>query len=219
MRTNLNDLNANTPTQSDQWREKVERARDTSHLGELFAESRERLKRIVAASIDSRVQGRIDASDVLQETLLEASNRIEEYIAAPNVSLFVWLRFLAKQQLTIAHRRHLNVKARDARRDQPLNLFGEGSGSAVVLAAQLAARLTTASAALSRKELQREIQSALAQLDEKSREILMLRHFEQLTNIETAQVLSISSTAACNRYVRALERLKQILVRRNDSAL
>lgn len=194
-------------------------AGDTSQWGELFEESRNRLQRIVAASIDSRVQGRIDASDVLQETLIEASRRIEEYTAAPTVSFFVWLRFLAKQQLAMAHRRHLNVKARDARRDLPLHAFGEGSGSAVALAAQLAARLTTASAALSRKELQREIQSALALLDDKSREILMLRHFEQLTNIETAQVLSISVTSACNRYVRALERLKQILVKRDESAL
>ncbi len=216
MRSNLD---ANPPPPSDRFKDRIPKARDNSQLGEIFEESRERLKRIVAASIDTRVQGRIDASDVLQETLLEASRRIEEYNAAPTVSLFVWLRFLAKQQLMMAHRRHLNVKARDARRDLPLHSFGEGSGSAVALAAQLAARLTTASAALSRKELQREIQSSLAQLDEKSREILMLRHFEQLTNIETAQVLSISSTAACNRYVRALERLKLILVKGNDGTL
>ena len=197
------------------WQEQIDKVRDSSQLGELFAESRERLKRIVAASIDSRVQGRIDASDVLQETLIEATRRIDEYMAAPNVSLFVWLRFLAKQQLLIAHRRHLDVAARDVRRDLPMHAFADGSGSEFVLAAELAAKLTTASAALDRKELQLEIHSALAKLDEKSREILTLRHFEQLSNIEAAQVLSISSTAACNRYVRALERLKQILVSRD----
>jgi RNA polymerase sigma-70 factor (ECF subfamily) len=211
------DRDRTPTTRSHQWQALLNAAKDKAHLAEVFNESRDRLKRIVNASIDRRVQGRIDASDILQETFLEASGRIDEYLAAPNVSLFVWLRFLAKQQLTRMHRRHLQVQARDVRRERPLPAPGENYESAVALAAELAARLTTASAALSRKELKVEIQAALDRLDSKSREVLLLRHFEQLSNTECAEVLQLSPTAACNRYVRALERLKQTLGRLEGS--
>ncbi len=195
-----------------QWDQLVQAARNSAQLGELFAQHRDRLKRIVAASLDHRARGRMDASDVIQETFLEAFARINEYLQTPSVSIFVWLRFLVKQRLAMMHRQHLHVQARDARRDRPLP-WAEAirRSSSVMLAAELAARLTTASAAFNRQELKREIQAALALLDEKSREMLVLRHFEQLSNIECAQVLEISTTAACNRYIRALERLKGLL--------
>ncbi len=202
------DQNTHPTVTPQQWQILVQAAQDKAQLAELFDENRERLKRIVSSSIDHRLHSRMDASDVLQETFIEAFSRIHEYLAKPNVSLFVWLRFLAKQRLAIMHRQNLQVQARDARRELSLD---EDQGSKGALAAQLAGRLTTASATLSRKELKLEIQSALDRLDSKSREILMLRHFEQLSNVESAEVLQISTTAACNRYIRALERLKGML--------
>ena len=203
--------NAHPTVTSEQWKILVQAAQDKAKLAELFDQNRDRLKRIVSSSMDRRVQGRMDASDVLQETFIEAFGRVHEYLAAPSVSLFVWLRFLAKQRLALMHRQHMGVQARDARRDLPLPEGANGHAAVSELAAQLAARLTTASAALSRKELGLNIHNALDKLDEKSREIQLLRHFEQLTNCESAEVLQISPTATHNRYIRALERLKRML--------
>ncbi len=205
------DQSAHPSLTTEQWNLLAQAAQDKAQLADLFNQHRDRLKRIVSSCLDQRVQGRLDASDVLQETFIEAYGRVHEYLAEPKVSLFVWLRFLAKQRLAMMHRQHLSVQARDVRRDRPLLRDDENRRSSVLLATQLAARLTTASATLSRKELRLQIQDALNKLDEKSREVLLLRHFEQLSNVETAEVLAISSTAACNRYVRALERLKHLL--------
>jgi RNA polymerase sigma-70 factor (ECF subfamily) len=193
---------------AEQWDEMVQIAVDKSRLAELFDESRLRLKRIVTASMDHRVRARVDASDVLQETFVEATERIDAYMSAPKVSVFVWLRFLAKQQLAKMHRRHLGAQIRDASRDRSMDWNGDSRESAVALAAQLVTGLTTASAILQRKELRTEVRQGLDRLDDRSREILLLRHFEQLSNNEAADVLQISATAACNRYIRALDRLK-----------
>lgn len=202
---------SDSPIAAQQWELLKQASRDSVLLGELFGQHRDRLKRIVNAGLDHRVRVRMDASDVIQETFLEAFARINEYLETPEVSLFVWLRFLAKQRLAMLHRQHLHVQARDARRELPFEWIVEGHGSRLQLAAQLAAKLTTASVALARKELKREIQLALDKLDGKSYEVLMLRHFEQLSNAESAEVLHISPTAACNRYIRALERLRKLL--------
>ena len=205
------DQNTHPTVTPSQWKILVQAAQDKERLAQLFNEHRDRLKRIVGSSIDHRLNSRMDASDVLQETYMEAFSRIHEYLAKPNVSLFVWLRFLAKQRLSIMHRQNLHVQSRDARRELSLESIEDTRRSKVALAAQLAGRLTTASASFSRKELKLEIQSALDRLDAKSREVLLLRHFEQLSNVESAEVLQISTTAACNRYIRALERLKGML--------
>lgn len=202
---------ADSPIAAQQRKLLKQASRDSRLLGHVFGQHRDRLKRIVNAGLDQRVRVRMDASDVVQETFLEAFARINDYVEAPKVSLFVWLRFLAKQRLAMLHRQHLHVQARDARRELPLEWVVEGHGSRLQLAAQLAATLTTASVALARKEIKREIQLALDRLDDKSCEVLMLRHFEQLSNAESAEVLQISPTAACNRYIRALERLKKLL--------
>ncbi len=195
----------------DQWKNLVHAAQDKVRLSELFDQNRDRLKRIVHASMDHRMQSRIDASDVLQETFLEAFVRFQEYLAKPDVSVFVWLRFLAKQRLMTMHRRHITALSRDLRRDVSLQHFEANQGSMAMAAAQLAARITTASGVLARKELRMNVQAALEKVDDKSREILLLRHFEQLSNAESAEVLQVSPTAASNRYIRALERLKMIL--------
>ncbi len=186
-------------------------AQGNVQLCERLDRHRERLRKIVAATMDQRLHARLDASDVIQETFLEAMARIEEYRAEPRVSLFVWLRFLAKQRLAILYRQHVLAQVRDVRREVSMQRESNCDSTARALAAQVAARLTTASATLRKKELQCQIQSALGKLDDKSREMLILRHFEQLTNQETSEVLQISTTAACNRYVRAIERLKRML--------
>ena len=185
-------------------------AGDRHALGELFARHRGRLLKMVRLRLDRRLWGRLDPEDVLQEAFLDAARRLGEYVANPRMPPFLWLRFLTIQRLQTLHRLHLGVKSRDASRE--ISHF-DGSLPAAdsrSLAAQLLGRLTTPSRAAIRAEIQIRIQEALNAMDPIDREILALRHFEELSNGETAAVLGIHKAAASNRYVRALRRLKEI---------
>jgi RNA polymerase sigma-70 factor (ECF subfamily) len=177
-------------------------------LGDLLALHRARLLRTIELRLDRRVRGRIDASDVIQDTCIEASQRIGEFCRTADVPFFVWLRFLAVQKLGQIHRRELGAQARDARREISLDRGGLPDGSSAVLAAELAGKLTGPSEAARREERKLRLQEALDRLREDDREVLALRHFEHLSNSEIADVLALSDSAACRRYVRALQRLK-----------
>jgi RNA polymerase sigma-70 factor (ECF subfamily) len=194
-------------------RELLERAGqgDAEALGCLFSRHRDRLRRMVQVRLDRRLQGRIDPSDVLQESYLEMARALSAYLKEPVLPLFLWLRMITGRKLQALHRHHLGYKIRDAGREVSLYRGALPQASSVSLAAHLLGRLTTPSVAAMRAELQVRIQEALNSMDEVDREILSLRHFEQLSNAETAQVLAISEQAASNRFVRALKRLKSIL--------
>lgn len=182
-----------------------------TELSDLFARHRERLRRMVQLRLDRRLQARVDGSDVLQEAFLEASLRYDEYRRASSMPPFLWLRFIVGQRLMLLHRKHLGVKARDAGRDVSLYRGALPEASSQSLAAQLLGRNTSPSNAAMRAELQMRLQEVLNGMDEIDREVLVLRHFEQLSNVEAAQVLGIQERAASNRYIRALGRLKEIL--------
>jgi RNA polymerase sigma-70 factor (ECF subfamily) len=187
------------------------RAGDTGVLNELFDRHRERLRRMVEMRLDSRLKGRIDASDVIQDAHLQAASRLEEYLRDPAMPFFLWLRFLIGQQLLIIHRHHLNAGMRDARREVSLypGILQEASSEA--LAARLLGQETSPSEALVRAERLLRIHEAINRLKPLDREILSLRHFEQLSRAETAQVLGIGEPAAAKRYIRALSKLKILL--------
>jgi RNA polymerase sigma-70 factor (ECF subfamily) len=172
---------------------------------------RERLIRMVQLRLDRRLQGRIDASDVIQDAFIEAWARYDDYRRDPTMPLYLWLRFIVGQKLLILHRHHLGVKARDAAREISLHHGALPEATSESLAAQLVGRDTSPSQAAVRAELQAQLQQSLNGMDAIDREVLALRHFEQLSNGETAQVLGISERAASNRYVRALKRLKEIM--------
>jgi RNA polymerase sigma-70 factor (ECF subfamily) len=184
---------------------------DESALLELFARHRERLKRMVNLRLDRRLQGRLDASDVLQEAYIDVARRGREYLAGPSMPVFLWLRWITGQRLVTLHRRHLGTKVRDAGLEVSLRQGAFPQATSVSLAAMLLGRLTSPTRAAQRAELQLRVQDALNAMDPIDREILTLRHFEELSNNETAQVLGIAKTAASNRYVRALKRLKDSL--------
>jgi RNA polymerase sigma-70 factor (ECF subfamily) len=186
-------------------------AGDARALNELFTRHDDRLKRMVKLRLDSRVQRRVDPADVVQEAYLEASANLADYLQEPKLPFFLWLRLLTMQKLVLAHRQHLGVQARDARREIALYRGAYPQASSAALAAQLMGRFTTPSQAAVRAEMKLRIQEALNNMDELDREVLSLRHFEQLSNSETALVLGLTETAACNRYVRALERLRSVL--------
>ena len=186
-------------------------AGDRPALAGLFDRHRDRLRQMVQLRLDRRLQGRLDPSDVLQEAFLDVTRRLPEFAAAPNLPVFLWLRLVTGQRLTDLHRRHLGAQARDAAREVSLYRGALPEASSVSLAARLMGRFTTASQAAVRAETQRRVQQALAGLQPIDREVLALRHFELLSNEETAQVLGIKKSAASNRYIRALERLREAL--------
>jgi RNA polymerase sigma-70 factor (ECF subfamily) len=186
-------------------------AGDQQALAEAFGRYRGRLRRMVLLRLDRRLQGRVDASDVLQEAYLDVAQRAAEYAANPTLPLFLWLRLLTGQRLLIVHRQHLRVKMRDVGQEVSLYRGALPQASSVSLAALLLGRLTSPSLAAMRAEMQLRLQEALNGMDPLDREVLTLRHFEELSNGETAQVLGIRKSAASNRYVRALERLREVL--------
>jgi RNA polymerase sigma-70 factor (ECF subfamily) len=167
---------------------------------------------MVRLRLDRRLQGRLDPSDVVQEAYLDYARRFPEYAGNPTMPFYLWLRFLTGQRLIDLHRQHLGARMRDAGQEVSLYRGALPQASSVSLAAQLLGRLTSASQAAIRAETQIRVQEALNGMDSMDREILTLRHFEMLSNEETAQVLGIKKSAASNRYVRALKRLKELLL-------
>jgi RNA polymerase sigma-70 factor (ECF subfamily) len=184
---------------------------DERALVELFARHRNRLKRMVRLRLDRRLQGRVDPSDVLQEAHIEVLRRAGEYVRAPAMPAFLWFRFLAGERLLHAHRRHLGTQMRDVGQEISLHQGAFPQATSVSLAALLLGRLTSPTRAAQRAEMQIRLQTVLNQMDPIDREVLTLRHFEELSNAETARVLGLEKTAASNRYLRALRRLKEVL--------
>lgn len=184
---------------------------DQQLLGQLLERDRDRLRRMVALRLDRRLYGRIDPSDVIQEAQLEAAERLAEYLRNPTMPFFLWLRLIAGQRLLALHRRHLGAQMRTASRDVSLDRGALPQASSAALAARLLGRLTSPSAAAVKAEMKARLREALDSMNAIDREVLTLRHFEQLTTFETAQELGISEETAKKRHVRALKRLKAIL--------
>ena len=189
------------------------RAGDRQALSALLERHRDRLRRMVELRLDWRLQARIDASDILQDAFLEVASRLDEYLRGPELPLFLWLRLVVGQRLATVHRHHLGTQMRDAGREVSLYRDALPAASSAALAGQLLGRQTSPSQAAVRAERVVRLQEALNTLDPVDREVLALRHFEQLTAAETARVLGVSEEAAAKRYIRALKRLKQILAR------
>jgi len=186
-------------------------AGDERVVNELFTRYRERLRQMVRLRLDRRLQGRIDASDVLQEAYLEVARRAREYVARPTMPPFLWMRFLTAQKLLELHRHHLGARMRDAAQELSLYHRAAPQATSVSLAEMLLGRLTSPTLAARRAEMQQKLQEVINSLDPLDREVVALRHFEELSNSEVAQVLGLSKTAASNRYIRALARLKEML--------
>jgi RNA polymerase sigma-70 factor (ECF subfamily) len=180
-------------------------------LDQLFSRYRKRLKQMVRLRLNRRLRGRIDDSDILQEAYLEAAKRLPEYLANRPLPFFLWLRHLTGEKLVEAHRRHLGAKMRDAAQEVSLHRGPMPAASSASLAAQLLGRLTSPSQAAIKAETRLRVQEALNRMDPFDREVLALRHFEQLSNAEVAETLGLNESTASSRYLRALKRLKDEL--------
>ena len=187
-------------------------AGDAGAWGALLTEHDERLRRMVAFRMDPRLQGRIDAADVLQEVYLQAADHRDDYFRLPDaVPVFLWLRGIAGNKLLELHRHHLGTGMRDAGREEPRRRRAAPDATSVSMAARFAGHTGGPGTAAAGAEVNLRVREALASMDPIDREALALRHFEHLTNGEAAAVLGIQEKAAAKRYVRALKRLKDVL--------
>jgi RNA polymerase sigma-70 factor, ECF subfamily len=186
-------------------------AGDALAWGALLVEHEGRLERMVAFRLDPRVRRRVDASDVVQEAFLAAASHREDYFRHPGVPIFLWLRGIVGNKLLEIHRHHLGMQKRDAARDLPLEPNPPTNATSAALLDQLTGHATGPGTAAARAETRLRLRQVLDNMDATDREVLALRHFEQLTNGEAAAVLGIQERAAAKRYLRALKRLKDIL--------
>jgi len=186
---------------------------DEQALAALFSQHRERLWRMVSFRLDRRLAGRVDPEDVLQEAYLAAAQRLAHCRTSSAASVFAWLRLIVQQTLVDVHRRHVGAQGRDVERETPLGGFSYSQTTSASLAVQLAGHITSPSRAAARAELLDTVEQAMESMDPIDREVLALRHFEELTNAEVAEVLGIQHKAASVRYIRALRRLKGMLAR------
>ncbi len=177
---------------------------------ELFSRYRHRLRQMLEFRMDRRMRGREDPSDILQEVYIDAHQRLPHYLKKPELSFYVWLRQLTTQRLIDVHRRHLKAEVRNVNQEVSLNNRRLAATSAS-MAMQLAAHFASPSQLAVRAELVSIIEETLDGMDHVDREVLALRHFEELRNSEVAEVLGIKEAAASNRYVRALSRLQEVL--------
>jgi RNA polymerase sigma-70 factor (ECF subfamily) len=184
---------------------------DTSAVNQLLDRHREPVRRLIGLRLDPAIAARVDASDVVQEVLLEASRRLSDYLRSPVMPFHLWLRHLAKDHLIDAHRRHRQAQKRGVDREQPVVPAAFAQHSSFDLAAQfMDPELTPASAAI-QHEMERRLHTAVAALEDDDREIILMRHFEQLSNQEVATELELTEAAASMRHLRALRRLRELL--------
>ena len=186
-------------------------AGDETALSQLFSRYRKPLKQMVRLRLNRQLQGRVDDSDILQEAYLEAAQRFPDYLANRQLPFFLWLRHITGEKLIDAHRRHLGARMRDAAQEVSLHRGPMPAASSGSLAARLLGRLTSPSQAAIKAETRLRIQEILNGMEPLDREILALRHFEQLTNAEVTAILEMNESTASSRYVRALKRLKDEL--------
>jgi RNA polymerase sigma-70 factor, ECF subfamily len=198
---------------SPQTQELLDSARqgDAAAVERLLAQQREPVRRMIGLRLDPAIAARVDASDVVQEVLLEASRRLDGYLRAPAMPFHLWLRHIARDHIIDAHRRHRQAQRRGVDREQPMVPAALAGHSSVELAAQLCDQELTPASAAMQHELERRLHAAIAELNDDDREVILMRHFENLSNQEVALELGLTEAAASMRYLRALRRLRTAL--------
>lgn len=178
-------------------------------LNHLMDRHRPALRRMIEMRLDRQIQGRVDASDVVQDVLIEAAQRMRTYLDKPDMPFHLWLRQMAKDRIIDLHRRH-HAQRRSVDLEQSMAAAFPDQSS-LDLMAQIQDQDLTPAAATLRREMERRFHQALTLLDEDDREIILMRHAEHLGNGEVAQALNLTPAAAGMRYLRAIRRLKEVL--------
>jgi RNA polymerase sigma-70 factor (ECF subfamily) len=188
------------------------RTGDAGAVDRLLTEFREPLRRVIDLRLDPAIARRVDASDIVQDVLLEANQRLTDYLKKPDMPFHLWLRHLAQDRIIDTHRRHRLAQRRSVDREQPIARPGWADESSASLVAQLTDTEATPGTEAIRQELQRRLDGAVNQLSDDDREIILMRHHEGLSNQEVAAALDLTEAAASMRYLRALRRLRAVLV-------
>ncbi len=184
---------------------------DADAVNRLLARHREAVRRMIGLRLDPALAARLDASDVVQDVMVEANRRLSDYLENPSMPFHLWLRHLAKDHIIAAHRRHRKAGKRSVDRERAIDRPAFADHSSMNLAAQLVAEGTTPAAEAIRREMTQRFIAALDTLDDDDQEIILIRHFEQLSNQETAAALELSEPAASMRYLRAIRKLRAVL--------
>jgi RNA polymerase sigma-70 factor (ECF subfamily) len=183
---------------------------EATAVDRLLSRHREPMRRMIDMRLDRAVAARVDASDIVQEVFLEASRRLPEYLRDSAMPFHLWLRHIARDHIIDAHRRHRQAQRRTVDRERPMKAAVADHSSIELIAQFVDKELTPATAAI-RREMETRFQQALGSLDEDDRDVILMRHFEQLSNQETATALSLTEAAASMRYLRAIRRLRASL--------
>ena len=205
---------------SPETQELLDRAKqgEAGAVERLLEVHREPLRRMVGLRLDPALAGRVDASDVVQDVMLEVSQRLADYLRNPLMPFHLWMRHIARDHMIDAHRRHRQAQRRSLDREQPILPAALADQSSLELAGQFLDRELTPATAAVRHELQRRMQQAVAELEEDDREIILMRHYEQLSNQEVAAALGLTEAAASMRHLRAVRRLRAALQGEEESA-
>jgi RNA polymerase sigma-70 factor, ECF subfamily len=194
------------------------KAGDAGAVEQLLGGFREPLRRVIDLRLDPALGRRVDASDIVQDVLVEASQRLTEYLRDPTMPFHLWLRHLAQDRIIDTHRRHRLAQRRSIDKEQPIQRPAWAEESSVQLVAHLVDGERTPASAAIQQELQRRLDAALVELDESDRDIILMRHHEQLSNQDVAAALGLTEAAASMRYLRALRKLRAILVPDTEGA-
>lgn len=187
------------------------RSGDADAVNSLLKRHRDVIKQMIDRRMDRGVRQRVDASDIVQDVMIEANRRLGDYLANPTMPFQLWLRHMARDRLVDAHRRHRVAATRSVDREVPLVIPSTGDQSQVDMGGQITDRGLTPAAAATWHELERRFAAAVELLEEGDRQIVLLRHFEHLSTAEVAEVLGLSKPAAGMRYLRAMRRLRVLL--------
>lgn len=184
---------------------------DTDAVNRLLEKHRAPVRRLVEMRLDRKVQRRVDVSDVVQDVMIEASGRLEKYLSDPSMAFHLWLRQIAWDRIIDTYRRHRVSAKRNMDREQPMAVSAGTDQSTMELAIQLCDPGLTPSAAATQREIASKVEDAIEKLNDQDREIVLMRHYEHLSNLEIAEVLDVKPPAASMRYLRAVRRLREIL--------
>ena len=201
--------------EQDITQELLEQARqgDDDAINALIDRHRNALRHLVRMRLDRKIQRRVDVSDVVQDVLIEANRRLKTYLENPAMPFHLWIRHIARDRIIDAHRRHRGSAKRSVDKEQPMVIPGGFDQSSIILAAQLVDGEKTPAAITMEKELSQRVEQAIAELDDMDAEVIVMRHYEQLTNQEIAQALELTEPAASMRYIRAVRRLRDLMQR------
>lgn len=200
-----------TPDETQALLEQARRG-DAAAIERLLLAYREPLRRVIDLRLDPALGRRVDASDIVQDVLLEANQRLTDYLRDPRMPFHLWLRHLAQDRIIDTHRQHRLAQRRSIDREQPIQRPAWADESSIQLVAQLVDGERTPASAVIQEELERRLDGALVALEANDRDIITMRHHEQLSNQEVAQVLGLTEAAASMRYLRAIRKLRAILV-------